>query len=81
MEALNAKGCEVLALVVVKLAGCCEAEAECWVISPIDCEFKKAKIYSHCDLEIGHCGVEKTDSSPVWVGLIVPNPAIWLQET
>jgi len=45
------------------------------IISPIDCEFKKAKSYSHCDLDIGHCGVEKADSSPVWAKLIVPNAA------
>ena len=62
MEALNAKGCEVLTLAVV---GYCEAEVECWVVSPTNCEFKKAKSCSHCDLEIGYCGFEKADSSPV----------------
>ena len=31
--------------------------------------------FSHNDLEIGYCGVEKVDSSLVWAKLIVPNVA------
>ena len=78
MDALNAKGWEVLVPLVFKQADCCEVEVECWVFSPTNCEFKKARICSHWDLEIGHYGVKSTNCSLVWLELVAPKPATWL---